>query len=261
MLGAMSEIPVGSPPIPPGRHAAPLGWYPDPLDGTRERYWDGWQWSRSTRQAAGSPPAPTGGQPAQPWSPASTPWATPTTTDGVPLAGWGQRLGAGLLDWVFLSVVSNLIVFVVQGVTGADVRMQAALNAWTAYVMERLATGQPIDPAYALSILLTGDFFVQLALSFGIGVLYYAGFHGALSATPGKLMLGLRVVPEGRGQQTQGLDWGRSIVRAVVWRLLMQFALLLLLVDALWPLWNDKKQALHDKLVRTQVVRVRPPTS
>jgi uncharacterized RDD family membrane protein YckC len=45
----VTDIPVGSPPVPPGRHAAPGGWYPDPLDGRRERYWDGWQWSKNTR--------------------------------------------------------------------------------------------------------------------------------------------------------------------------------------------------------------------
>ncbi|RYZ27722.1 MAG: DUF2510 domain-containing protein, partial [Propionibacteriaceae bacterium] len=65
----MSDIPVGSPPAPPGRHAAPGGWYPDPLDLARERYWDGWQWSRNTRdsevppayrQAPGTPAAPSG---------------------------------------------------------------------------------------------------------------------------------------------------------------------------------------------------------
>src|SRR6478736_5390805 len=45
----MSDIPVGSPVPPPGRHAAPGGWYPDPIDASQERYWDGWQWSRTTR--------------------------------------------------------------------------------------------------------------------------------------------------------------------------------------------------------------------
>ncbi|HEV2928958.1 MAG TPA: DUF2510 domain-containing protein, partial [Propionibacteriaceae bacterium] len=68
----MSDIPVGSPPVPPGRHAAPGGWYADPVDPARERYWDGWQWSRNTRPrevtryaappAAGGPPL---GYPAQ----------------------------------------------------------------------------------------------------------------------------------------------------------------------------------------------------
>src|ERR687893_2334959 len=64
--GQMSDIPVGSPPVPPGRHAAPGGWYADPVDPARERYWDGWQWSRNTRPrdvAPFPPPVPPGGPP------------------------------------------------------------------------------------------------------------------------------------------------------------------------------------------------------
>ncbi|WP_198672010.1 DUF2510 domain-containing protein, partial [Desertihabitans aurantiacus] len=61
----MSEIPVGSPQPPPGRHAAPGGWYPDPVDQRRERWWDGWQWSRDVRERQ-APVAPvrSGGGPA-----------------------------------------------------------------------------------------------------------------------------------------------------------------------------------------------------
>ena len=29
------------------------------------------------------------------------------------------------------------------------------------------------------------------------------------------------------------------------------------LLDYLWPLWDDKKQAIHDKIAKTNVVRVR----
>jgi uncharacterized RDD family membrane protein YckC len=35
------------------------------------------------------------------------------------------------------------------------------------------------------------------------------------------------------------------------------FAGLFPLLDGLWPLWDDKRQALHDKAARTNVVRVR----
>ena len=59
----MSDIPVGSPPVPPGRHAAPGGWYADPVDPARERYWDGWQWSRNTRPRESQPPPAAGGRP------------------------------------------------------------------------------------------------------------------------------------------------------------------------------------------------------
>ena len=29
------------------------------------------------------------------------------------------------------------------------------------------------------------------------------------------------------------------------------------LLDVLWPLWDDKNQAIHDKVAKTNVVRVR----
>ncbi|RYZ25411.1 MAG: DUF2510 domain-containing protein, partial [Propionibacteriaceae bacterium] len=98
-MTSMSDIPVGSPPAPPGRHAAPGGWYPDPLDLARERYWDGWQWSRTTResevppayrQAPVAPAGPTGPAPGPygqtpPWAagqPAVPARQAATTADG-----------------------------------------------------------------------------------------------------------------------------------------------------------------------------------
>jgi uncharacterized RDD family membrane protein YckC len=32
---------------------------------------------------------------------------------------------------------------------------------------------------------------------------------------------------------------------------------LYLLLDYLWPLWDDKSQAIHDKIAKTNVVRIR----
>jgi uncharacterized RDD family membrane protein YckC len=31
------------------------------------------------------------------------------------------------------------------------------------------------------------------------------------------------------------------------------------LLDGLWPLWDDKRQALHDKVAKTQVVEGKQP--
>ncbi|WP_392507178.1 RDD family protein [Naumannella halotolerans] len=89
----MSDIPVGRPPAPPGRHAAPAGWYPDPLDPRRTRYWDGWQWSRETREdesAAGQPG--TGGQPGQPGQWGNPPQGQqPYGQQGYGQQGYGQQ--------------------------------------------------------------------------------------------------------------------------------------------------------------------------
>ena len=37
----------------------------------------------------------------------------------------------------------------------------------------------------------------------------------------------------------------------------MRHLMIVGLLAALWPLWDDKRQALHDKLAKTQVVRTR----
>ena len=96
-----------------------------------------------------------------------------------------------------------------------------------------------------------------------VGFVYQVGFLMAVQATPGKLLLGLRV----RLRERPGrlpfwsvlLRWfsqsGYSILSVVP--ILGSFLGLYWLVDHLWPLWDGKKQAIHDKLARTNVVRVR----
>ena len=109
-MNEVSDIPVGSPPAPPGRHAAPGGWYPDPVNAAQERYWDGWQWSRNTRPRAGSPSA---GYGQAPYAPYPQPNATrpvgytdrgrvqrrrPRPRTASPLASWWWRVLAVLID-------------------------------------------------------------------------------------------------------------------------------------------------------------------
>ena len=83
-------------------------------------------------------------------------------------------------------------------------------------------------------------------------------------ATPGKLVTGLRV----RRREVPGpMPLGTVLLR---W--LGQFGIVGLsglvpfvgsvggiysILDHLWPLWDDKKQAIHDKIAKTNVVRVR----
>jgi uncharacterized RDD family membrane protein YckC len=92
---------------------------------------------------------------------------------------------------------------------------------------------------------------------------YYVGFLSRKQATPGMLALGLRVRLRERP--------GPMPLRTVLRRWLGHYGPALLslaptggafsglysLVDYLWPLWDGKKQAVHDKFARTNVVRVR----
>ncbi len=72
-------------------------------------------------------------------------------------------------------------------------------------------------------------------------------------------VVGARVVRESTNDV---LGYGTALARAVVeqvFRLLGILFILLGLVwllDMLWPLWDKKKQTLHDKVVHTIVLRV-----
>jgi uncharacterized RDD family membrane protein YckC len=100
---------------------------------------------------------------------------------------------------------------------------------------------------------------VTLAVTF----CYHVGFLMWKQATPGKLATGLRVrLRERPGRLPFGtvlLRWagqfGVRILQLVP--LIGVLSTLYLLIDYLWPLWDGKKQALHEKLPRTNVVRIR----
>ena len=266
----MSDIPVGSPPAPPGRHAAPGGWYADPLDASRERYWDGWQWSRTTRDSevppayrqapaapygAGATPQPYGAQP-QAWAPGQQ--AVParqaaTTLDGVPLAGWWWRALAGLIDAVIVGTVAGLLTlpFYRELVGAVRTFWEAAL------VAARTGAPPPATPNFAQMISGTDQLLVTL-VTFAIGMAYHLPLLRRRGATLGLLACGLRVVPVDEGRSTTRLAWSSVLIRALLWVLPGALSLRILTVaDVLVPLWHPKRQTLHDLAARTQVIR--PP--
>ena len=99
---------------------------------------------------------------------------------------------------------------------------------------------------------------IQLLLTAGFGDLgafgllllfaYRVLFTGLKGQTPGKMLMRIKVIDE-RGE-VPGI--GRALVREVPGRLLSEISLGL---GYVWAAWDDKKQAWHDKLARTYVVR------
>lgn len=178
------------------------------------------------------------------------------TPDGVPLSGWWWRGLALFIDGLILIAIGVLLAFPFVRELVRDYRAfidsaQAAADAGRS-----IDTGQfqrdiqaPVR-SFAL---------IQLALSF----VYNVGFLMWKQATPGKLVCGLRVRLRDRA--------GRMPLRTVLMRWVGQYgvgiigwvpivgsiASLYTVIDDLWPLWDDKKQALHDKIAKTNVVRVR----
>ena len=100
---------------------------------------------------------------------------------------------------------------------------------------------------------------ILTSVTLAVGMLYHVGFLRWKSATPGKLICGLRVVPVDRGRDRGPLPWSSIFIRASIWVLpgISLFLSLITLVDVLFPLWHPKRQALHDIAAKTQVVRLR----
>jgi uncharacterized RDD family membrane protein YckC len=96
-----------------------------------------------------------------------------------------------------------------------------------------------------------------------VKLVYGVGFLKAFQATPGKLVLGIEV----RLRAHPGpLSWGTVLLRWLAQNVAgllhlyppaAAFSSVYLLVDDLWPLWDGKRQALHDKVAHTNVVRRR----
>lgn len=140
----------------------------------------------------------------------------PVDALGRPLAAWGSRLGAIVIDEFFVYVVSELAKF-----------------------------------AIGLRHSLAGQI---LSLAMAIG--YYAVLNGSeMGQTFGKRVMYIQV----RDLVTGGrIDPRRAALRYVVVGLfrIIPFFMLWTLFEGLWALWDRNRQALHDKLAGTQVIRV-----
>jgi uncharacterized RDD family membrane protein YckC len=88
-----------------------------------------------------------------------------------------------------------------------------------------------------------------------VTVIYELIMLKAFSATVGKLICGLRV----RDWNVRGrLSWRAVLLRVLTYQVAQgvpQAGSFYNLLDCLWPLWDSKKQAIHDKAARTAVVR------
>ncbi|WUH97503.1 RDD family protein [Spirillospora sp. NBC_00431] len=167
------------------------------------------------------------------------------------LAGRGARLGAGILDGLLISI------FAIPAVM-SSIRWDK--------LEESVDSGEPIaDPLdlYNIPRLLIG-----YAVVFLLGFVYYTVMHAKMGQTLGKKAVSIRVV---KASDHSAVTWGQAIGRqAFVYAItittgalnFLSPALAILglagLLDNAWILWDPKKQALHDKVSGTVVVKAAP---
>ncbi|MFG2085620.1 MULTISPECIES: RDD family protein [unclassified Spirillospora] len=201
-------------------------------------------------------PQPGYGPPAQPgYGPPGLPYPGYTHPGaGGPqdmLAGRWARLGAGVLDSLILSFVATPAVLL-------SIRWDK--------MQESMTSGEPIiNPMdlYNIPRLLAG-----YAVVFLLGFVYFTVMHAKWGQTLGKKALGIRVVS---AADQSAVSWGQAIGRqAFVYAITISTALVNFLVpagallgmvgmlDNAWILWDDRRQALHDKVAGTLVVKAQP---
>jgi uncharacterized RDD family membrane protein YckC len=182
--------------------------------------------------------APTYGGPVPPggWQ---QPIARPTEGwAGKPLASWGSRLGAWLIDWLVLLIPAVILFFVVVA------------GAWGISGDDDASTGAVIGATILYVLLMSAV------------ILLYAPLlmmrQGARNGqTLGKQVVGIRVVRD----NGQSMSFGWAALREVVIKgLAVGIASSIIpivpwFLNYFWPLWDDQNRALHDMAASTHVIR------
>ncbi|GAA4132592.1 RDD family protein [Actinomadura keratinilytica] len=156
----------------------------------------------------------------------------PSGTAGPPaeLASRWARLGAAVVDSLLLSVVMLPVLL--------------PLVDW------RQMTG-PSPNAPAVD---RGQLAVNLAY-LGLAFLYYWLMHLRFGQTLGKMLLRTRVV---RADTGGAISAGQAAGRSAFYSVLGGLCGCVGIVDVAWILWDERRQALHDKVAGTVVVKAPP---
>lgn len=171
------------------------------------------------------------------------------------LAGWGQRLGAYLIDLGILMIpLLGAWALLVPGLierAGNDPRLEAEFDAMLEAEGTDFSLGRLLYWVVVVTLTMTVAWWVLVGL-------YNAVFMSRTAGqTPGRRMVGIRVMRvDGR---PVGFWW--ALYRTLVVREGL-FGIgsllsggLLFLAQYLWPLWDPQRRALHDVLARSRVVQ------
>jgi uncharacterized RDD family membrane protein YckC len=184
-------------------------------------------------QQGGYPPPPgaAAGYPGYPQS--NLPYGMP------PLASWGARVGATLLDGLIIMLVP--IGLFIAGYAQFAVKVaDRQTDCDNAGISDNCPL--PKMSGGSVSLVLLGG-----ALSL-IGFVYLAYREGSTGQTPGKKIVGIRLLRENDGSNLGfGLAFGRRLLHVIDGAACY--------LGYLWPLWDDKNQTFTDKIVHTVVIR------
>jgi uncharacterized RDD family membrane protein YckC len=160
-------------------------------------------------------------------------------------AGLVSRFAALVLDALFLSLAITVVAFVVSYIP--QVFQVAAIIPWD-YVES--AVPQLTHVVQPLQNILQPSPEQAALLTIGLYFIYHVFFLTSVGRTPGKAVMGLRVVT------TEGkpLSFWRSLLRVVFYPITVPVAFAIL--PLIWMLIDQRHQYLHDKLAGTYVIYI-----
>lgn len=141
-------------------------------------------------------------------------------------AEYGQRVRAAIIDSVLLYIIAGILIF-----------------GFSLFAFR--TAGSPLAGVF--------NFFAVVVAYVG-PTLYYAVCYAEGGQTLGKMSGNIAVRRD--GDEDSSLGYVRSVIRALVPPYLWVLLIVPGLLDVLWPLWDPKKQTLHDKLVGSVVIQV-----
>jgi uncharacterized RDD family membrane protein YckC len=145
-------------------------------------------------------------------------------------AGFFSRSEAFVIDLVILSIMQLVGTAFIQAILRFF--KLTGLVAYFKTILES-STNQVITGAVLLTLIVIG---------------YYTFFWTLVGFTPGKAILGLKVVRKNGAK----LSFGRSLLRFFSYWI----SAIPLFLGFFWVLWDSKRQAWHDKIAGTQVLYI-----
>jgi uncharacterized RDD family membrane protein YckC len=153
------------------------------------------------------------------------------------IAGIKRRFFALILDILILGVLGGAVTYPMEA------SLDQSLEELVEVVQKRLENSQ--EPAAASLLLI----FIYGTLKIALWSLYFIVFIGKCGQTPGKKILGLKVLKFNR----QPVNYKTAGLRALVG---YPFSVLTFGLGFIWALLDKNSQGLHDKIADTLVLKI-----
>lgn len=183
-----------------------------------------------------APPPPPAGQPGWGAAPGAQGFGggQPMSTFGRPLAEWWKRVVALIIDALLIGIPLAII----QNIIGLGAASQLEVDSSGAI------TG---GGGGFFATLIVGNLLTIAAFLIYFGVMN----GGAKGQTVGKMAMKIQVRDEATGGP---IGVGKGLLRYVVSAALSLVCGIGGIIDGLFPLWDAKRQTIHDKAVKSVVV-------